>query len=89
LQRLENDPIDEIDRSRGLKIPRRFGQKLRQTLLHALADQQVRDVKNAIERLDEGVYGVCVVCGGKIAPDRLEAIPTATHCWDCQPEKSK
>jgi DnaK suppressor protein len=43
-------------------------------------DAKLRDVKRALEKLDDGTYGVCDVCGRPIAPERLEAIPWAVRC---------
>jgi len=47
-------------------------------------EQHLAQVDEAIRRLDEGTFGACVRCGGPIAPERLEAIPWASHCIDCQ-----
>lgn len=44
---------------------------------------EVEAVRAALKRLDDGTYGVCVVCEGRIEPRRLEAMPTATTCRDC------
>ncbi|MGH3022180.1 MAG: TraR/DksA family transcriptional regulator [Gaiellaceae bacterium] len=41
-------------------------------------------VNRALERIDEGTYGTCARCGKQIAEERLEAIPYATRCIDCQ-----
>ena len=41
------------------------------------------DVDRALEKLDEGTYGRCDRCGGPIAPERLEAIPSAVLCVTC------
>jgi RNA polymerase-binding transcription factor len=41
-------------------------------------------VEAALGRLDEGTYGTCVRCGRPIAPERLDALPWAAHCIDCQ-----
>jgi RNA polymerase-binding transcription factor DksA len=87
LKRLGKEPQKTVIQRRHSRFPRRFNQKLRQTLLSARADQQMKDVVDAIERLDDGVFGKCVVCGEKIEPNRLEALPTATHCWSCQQDK--
>ena len=46
-------------------------------------DAKLRDVERALEKLDEGTYGTCDVCGRPIAPERLEAIPWAVRCVDC------
>ena len=41
-------------------------------------------VEAALARLDAGTFGTCVRCGRPIAPDRLDALPWAAHCIDCQ-----
>ena len=45
---------------------------------------QLAAVEAALERLDAGTFGTCARCGGPIAPARLEALPWATYCIDCQ-----
>jgi RNA polymerase-binding protein DksA len=45
---------------------------------------ELRAVQDAIARLRRGDYGVCHSCGQDIAPKRLEALPYATLCFDCQ-----
>ena len=44
---------------------------------------QLRQVQEAIERLDAGTYGACRSCGRSIAPERLEAIPWVATCIEC------
>ena len=41
-------------------------------------------IDEALERIDNGTFGTCARCGKPIAEDRLEAIPYATRCIDCQ-----
>ncbi len=41
-------------------------------------------VDAAIARLDAGTFGTCIRCGRSIAPERLEALPWAAHCIECQ-----
>jgi DnaK suppressor protein len=45
---------------------------------------QLAAVEAALGRLDDGTFGTCARCGLPIAPPRLEALPWATHCIDCQ-----
>jgi DnaK suppressor protein len=47
-------------------------------------EQHLAQVDAAIARLDAGTYGICASCGRQIAPERLEAIPWAALCIDCQ-----
>jgi len=41
-------------------------------------------IKAAIERIDDGVYGICDECGDDIKPQRLEARPVTTLCIACK-----
>jgi DnaK suppressor protein len=53
----------------------------------ALRDRAIAhlaQVDAALARLDEGAFGRCTRCGNPIAPERLEALPWAAHCIDCQ-----
>jgi RNA polymerase-binding protein DksA len=38
----------------------------------------------ALERIDEGTFGICRTCGKPIGEDRLEALPYSTQCIDCK-----
>ena len=41
-------------------------------------------VDAALERMNEGTYGVCQRCGQKIGEERLEAFPYVAYCISCQ-----
>jgi DnaK suppressor protein len=41
-------------------------------------------IQEALERMEAGEFGVCVSCGGEMQQKRLEAVPWARHCIDCQ-----
>jgi DnaK suppressor protein len=43
----------------------------------------IADIDRAIEKLDDGSYGICDGCGRPIAPARLEALPATSLCVDC------
>ena len=40
--------------------------------------------ERALEKLDNGVYGICESCGARIDRARLEALPSAVCCIACQ-----
>lgn len=44
----------------------------------------VHEIDEALQRLREGVYGLCEGCGKPIARARLEAIPYARLCMPCK-----
>jgi DnaK suppressor protein len=41
-------------------------------------------IQEALQRLENGEYGVCEECGEDIAIDRLKARPVTTLCIDCK-----
>ncbi len=45
---------------------------------------QLELVDTALARIEEGRFGTCVRCGKPIAAGRLEALPWAAYCIDCQ-----
>ena len=49
----------------------------------------VRQVDEALRRMDSRGYGVCVSCGEPISARRLAAVPYATRCRDCQEKEEQ
>ncbi len=45
--------------------------------------QEIHQIREALQRIAEGSYGVCAQCGETIDPRRLKALPTATRCISC------
>jgi len=52
--------------------------------INSLDYVQLRLVDEALERLVSGEYGVCQACEQPIAPKRLQALPWARFCVNCQ-----
>lgn len=46
-------------------------------------EERIERLQKALDRLDDGAYGICQTCGAKIDPERLEIVPTATECAAC------
>lgn len=44
----------------------------------------LQQVEEALERIDQGTFGVCEACGSPIHPERLRALPYARLCIDCK-----
>lgn len=56
-------------------------------LMFSISDserQLLLQIEAAIKRMDAGTYGRCTNCGNNIHPLRLEAVPWARFCIDCQ-----
>lgn len=43
----------------------------------------LEQIEAALERVEEGVYGLCLECEAKIPKARLNAIPYTPHCVKC------
>ncbi len=66
-------------------------EKIKSTLLRVLNDQsaayslhRAEEVNEAMLRLHEGTYGVCVDCDEGIPDARLRVRPEAARCFECQ-----
>jgi len=73
----------------------------RQEMLRELASEKVSGVaparrrsraaeaREAMQQIEEGVYGICADCSENIPAARLQAKPEATRCVNCQLEREK
>ena len=46
---------------------------------------EMRQIKAALQRMDEGEYGACVKCGEEISEERLDLLPFTPFCRKCAP----
>jgi len=44
----------------------------------------LREISDALQRIEQGTYGVCLECEEPISVKRLEAVPWARYCVTCQ-----
>lgn len=49
----------------------------------------INKIKEALDRIDEGTFGVCDTCGEEIGEGRLKARPVTTLCIDCKMEQER
>jgi len=54
------------------------------SVLESNIEDLLNKVETALRKIEEGTYGRCEICGGEIRPERLEALPYAELCLDCQ-----
>jgi RNA polymerase-binding protein DksA len=54
------------------------------TSLVEIAASRVAALENALSKAEHGIYGLCEECGEDIPLARLQALPTAALCVDCQ-----
>lgn len=55
----------------------------------AMYSETLKDIREAVDRLEKDIYGYCEECGQQIDRRRLEVMPFARYCIDCQREHEK
>ena len=55
-------------------------QREEQASLREETERRLRDVELALERIDDGTYTQCEVCGTEIGDERLDAVPMTRRC---------
>jgi RNA polymerase-binding protein DksA len=53
------------------------------------SEHVLADIDAALQRIEEGTYGICTNCGRQIPEERLEARPWATLCIECKRERER
>lgn len=46
-------------------------------------------IEEALRRIEDGSYGLCVECQEEVQSKRLDAVPWARHCIECQEKQEK
>jgi RNA polymerase-binding transcription factor DksA len=70
---------EESGQGDGMNVERE-----RDLALSAQAMAAVEEIDRALEKLDDGTYGICERCGQAIPKERLKAIPWAALCVQCK-----
>jgi len=73
----ENFP-DPTDRA-ALEANRAFTLRLRDR-----DSKLIKKIKKALERIEDGTFGICEKCGEDISPKRIKARPVTTQCIECK-----
>jgi len=72
------DPMDSADMA---------SRHCDQELIHSIRyrnRQLIKEIQFAIQRIDDGEFGICLLCSNQIGLNRLQARPTALLCIRCQ-----
>jgi len=83
-ERREGSPFGkrEEEATESFEFERRLALEKRLT-------DQLAEIEHALQKFEEGTYGLCDSCEQPIAPDRLEALPQASLCVDCKTKGAK
>lgn len=57
--------------------------------LAEVESRELANIERALKRMEGGTYGICEYCNNKIPMARLNALPYATSCIDCQREAER
>ncbi|MFG2076065.1 dksA/traR C4-type zinc finger [Nonomuraea maritima] len=85
---LRGDPVAVRDRSTADAGSDLTDADRAQAML-TVATTQRRAVIEALKRVEEGVYGLCVDCRRQVPEGRLEARPDAARCVQCQGKRER
>ena len=69
---------DPTDRA-ALEADRNFMLRIRDR-----ESKLIKKIKSALERIENGTYGICDQCGEDISVKRLKARPVTTQCIECK-----
>jgi DnaK suppressor protein len=89
---LESKAEREGNKDEGLDTYDLASEERDREISFILSDRERSKVKNiddALERMEDGTYGVCDACGLEIAEERLKAMPFTRLCRDCQQDQER
>jgi len=75
---LEGDNSDTVDQANGELETNLFFQ------FHERESRAIKEISQALGRIEEGTFGICEDCGERISHRRLRANPSASLCLECQ-----
>ncbi len=83
--------IPPVEAARGDEADLAAGAQAKEQSLWLANDQKQRlaQIDLALARIAAGKYGICDRCGKPIAPARMEAVPHATLCIECQSKSER
>ena len=63
----------------------------RELSLNIASEEQevIYEIDEALKRMEEGKFGLCISCSKKIPQKRLSAVPYAKYCIQCKSEEEK
>ncbi len=74
------DPVDQAAEERERDLSRLF---------RARENVEIQKLNLALDRMEQGSYGICLSCDGDISDKRLMAEPTAMLCVNCQQKRER
>jgi DnaK suppressor protein len=80
----DNERVIDTNDQASMEVERNFELRIRDR-----ERRLILKMKAAIQRIDDGTFGICVDCGNEISEKRLTARPVTTQCIDCKTKQEK
>ena len=77
---------DDLDEPQSPDTEERATEREGDEVLESLGNRglaEIRMIKAALSRVEDGTFGVCVACGNPISDERLELLPHTPRCKRC------
>lgn len=82
--------VNKVEKSARRKLTKNYEEQAiereNEEVLSSLDDsltEELRQIENALQRIEKGEYGKCESCGEEISIKRLKAVPQASRCIKC------
>ena len=94
LQRLVRDHADFLENQKheGGDSADEASEIIERELIYDLSlneKKELQDINDVLQKIDEGVYGVCEICGIEIPIERLKIKPYAKTCVKCKEDSDR
>jgi RNA polymerase-binding protein DksA len=88
IARLQASLEYEVDTSEDEADPDVFEREKTMALIQAM-ERKLESIEYALQSASKGTYGICEMCGERIDPARLRALPHTTLCIKCKTSLEK
>lgn len=75
----QNSNLPDVSDQASVEVDRSFLVRLRER-----EQKLLKKIDQALERIEQGTFGICEACGEEIAYERLKARPVTTLCITCK-----
>jgi len=80
----DNERVIDLNDQASVEVEKNYELRIRDR-----ERRLIMKMKEAIQRIDNGTYGICDDCGNEISEKRLMPRPVTTQCINCKTEQEK
>lgn len=86
---IKEGPVDKSYSFHMADVGSDSNEREKSFLVASIEGNILTDLEDALERINNGSYGICAICDEPIHPKRLEAIPYAKLCLNCKANEER